>query len=120
MRQPSESSKLAKNSTQATPTTPTVQATANSERVEYPTVWLDSRMIRAKFSEQPVSYRIRINGTQWNRETHCDEHALFECTYEAYHPLMALGQAVVEYSQTARTSISDIHVSRRVVKKSNR
>lgn len=90
--------------------TPTKQAI---NHLNTPAVWrpyFRGEMKRAKFSEEPDFYLVAFRGTE------CGEPCDIEAVVEAYHPYMALGQVVGEFSERIRTSIENVRVYRRIVK----
>ncbi|MCM1216553.1 MAG: hypothetical protein NC209_04100 [Alistipes sp.] len=100
MRQ-SETSIDPKNSTVATP--------AAQPKITYRRI-TRKKALRADFSEQPRSYSVEIIG-----KSNGTEHRITN-VYEEYHPLMAIGRAVIEFRQAIIIgTIEHIFVSERIV-----
>lgn len=69
-------------------------------------------LLRARFSEQPQAYLIRISGSlPDNRSIEISR------IYDEYHPLQAVGRAAVEfYRDYVSGKINDISVKQRIIK----
>ncbi|MCM1301961.1 MAG: hypothetical protein NC226_09605 [Bacteroides cellulosilyticus] len=91
----------AKNSNAATP--------AAQPKITYRRI-TKKNALRSDFSEQPRSYSVEIIG-----KSNGTEHRITN-VYEEYHPLMAIGRAVIEFRQAIIIgTIEHIFVSERIV-----
>lgn len=94
----------------ATAIEPTIQS-INAPQYQ----WLNVRYTRTapfKFSEQPEVYAIRIQG-----KTHNGTLVVATDVIEAYHPYMALGEAVSAFQASYfRAEIHDISLTKRSIK----
>lgn len=68
-------------------------------------------LLRAKFSETPKSYYVHIFAKQLDKDLDAAD------VYEEYHPLMAIGRAIVEMRRVySMAKIEDISISERTFK----
>lgn len=70
-----------------------------------------SMILRSRLSNKPISYLVEIEGTDYH-----DTKYRTANVYEEYHPLMAIGRAVIEFQKAIIVgSIEHILVSERVM-----
>lgn len=70
-----------------------------------------SMILRSRLSNKPISYLVEIEGTDYH-----DTKYRTANVYEEYHPLMAIGRAVIEFQKAIIVgSIEHIIVSERVM-----
>lgn len=71
----------------------------------------ENKALNANFSDQPITYSVEVIGKSCN-----EKEFRISNVYEEYHPLMAIGRAVVEFRKAIIVgSIEHILVSERVV-----
>lgn len=68
-------------------------------------------LLRTGYSDEPIAYTVEVIGKDCNGKEYRISNV-----YEEYHPLMAVGRAVVEFRKTIIVgSIEHILISERVV-----
>lgn len=72
---------------------------------------LRSLLRSTPFSNKPETYSVIIHGKRYN------ENVRLESVIDAYHPFMAIGQAVAEFfAKPALSTIDDVIFHQRVIK----
>ncbi len=66
---------------------------------------------RAKPSAEPELYTVEITGTKWHLDKHENTPVTCRDVFSAYHPYMAIGEAVTQFLDFG-TTIKDIDVCR--------
>ncbi len=73
----------------------------------------ENKALNANFSDQPITYSVEVIGKSCN-----EKEFRISNIYEEYHPLMAIGRAVVEFRRKVFVGTIDfVFISERVVSK---
>ena len=84
-------------------------------KTNWSSVSLDRRVLCAKFSTRPELFRVTVSGTYksgWRDKAIEETKVEHSTVVAAYHPLMALGEAIVESVINHHRTITDIKLEK--------